>query len=203
MSTVSAIANWCSFERNQQESRLLGLPAEIRNKIFGYVFDDNHEIWVTRDYNEPMCIKFYTWGSAWDLLTVCRSVYMDTRLLSFASAVVVFNYCGYHDYWRVWGENSILPIQREALSTISVAKIDLETTHMHDFFKDCKVFLPGLKCVFMDMRDACECETGECDECEPFVRESFAIAKKVLGKNMQVVYGRWPYPLGRVVTEDT
>jgi hypothetical protein len=170
----------CSFQRNQQNSRFLRLPGEIRNKIYGYLFEDifftktNSSFFAQRSIPERLHV-----------LAVCRSVYKDTRLLLFAGAVVISNLFIFQDIR--FNLSSVLPVQREALSTLFVLHRDLPA-------KDCKDSLPGLKRVVVSECCAAYCRTfRRVDDHQWRVRESLEAFREAVGKDMQVEHDLGPY----------
>lgn len=99
--------NHASFQRNKQTSRLLRLPAELRNRVFGYVFGGKSiALYIKnnvgsyggeiRPYSTPPDERFYsTIHSQNDILkalTVCRQIYSECRDLPFSLSLF-----RYHD----------------------------------------------------------------------------------------------------------
>lgn len=74
-----------SFERNQRESPLLRLPGEIRNKIYGYVYDTPPE--YALDMGSMMRVTGRN-KRRHHLSTVCRTIYKEVRLLFLANATL-------------------------------------------------------------------------------------------------------------------
>ncbi|KAH4026227.1 hypothetical protein HBI24_158760 [Parastagonospora nodorum] len=79
-SSTIAPAQLQIFDRNQEESPLLRLPAELRNQIWEYVFTGS-EFWVKRFrsfFESHMCCPPHpTMG----VLYTCRQMYQETALL--------------------------------------------------------------------------------------------------------------------------
>ncbi|USP77115.1 hypothetical protein yc1106_04389 [Curvularia clavata] len=71
--------------QNQQQSPLLRLPAELRNKIFAYALGGRTFRFKTTG-NYPWYIKNVTkYKHALALLQVCRQIYAETALLPFST----------------------------------------------------------------------------------------------------------------------
>ncbi|KAI4953868.1 hypothetical protein J4E91_002716 [Alternaria rosae] len=83
-------------QRNQLESPLLGLPVEIRNKIYDYVFSVgsvhfglslHHYRTSETDYEPQGCEP----TDLLDVASTCRQIHSDTSTLSFKNNVIILD----------------------------------------------------------------------------------------------------------------
>ncbi|KAF1832936.1 hypothetical protein BDW02DRAFT_624666, partial [Decorospora gaudefroyi] len=105
------------FQRNQRDSPLLRLPAELRNKIYRFVLGGNH----IRPYCETVMgvweVSFPGWAYSrlqLALLEVCRQVYAETKLLPFS----LNRFVGYPEHMFELLATSLTPTQANALKTV-------------------------------------------------------------------------------------
>ncbi|RMZ66580.1 tetratricopeptide-like helical [Pyrenophora seminiperda CCB06] len=100
-------------ERNQQTSPLLRLPAELRNKIYNYVFHSP----PIRPYRDHRVYGAWAYSRRQlSLLQVCRQVYFEARLVPFKCNVFV----GYAEHVIELLVTSFAPQQADVISTVDI-----------------------------------------------------------------------------------
>ncbi|KAL5459142.1 hypothetical protein PMIN06_002993 [Paraphaeosphaeria minitans] len=177
------------FERNQEQSPLLRLPGELRNKIYGYVFDRAPESFL----HFGGTLRMTEWNSGrFHLSTACRTTYKETRLLCFANATVylasVSIGCGVL-------LQDVLPLRRAAFSTLVISHANLHGFMARGFLRASQRYLPGLERVFLHdfwgrqapymaghRFSAMQQQAGE-EEAKPF--------REIVREGVQVEYGDW------------
>ena len=136
------------IKRNQEESPLLRLPAEIRNRIYEYALGlgRTFRMDIRRNANLVGVDKKSKEKNCLSLLRACRQIYAEAVLIPFRVNTFVFHGQHIFDEWT----STVLPIRREA-----VASIELRTTSRrimmwtHNRTSDYALFpwskFPGLK----------------------------------------------------------
>ncbi|KAF2186894.1 hypothetical protein K469DRAFT_686121 [Zopfia rhizophila CBS 207.26] len=130
-----------SAKKNQEQSPLLAMPPELRNKIFEYVYDGTNVFiaesvslhasyrrcgricypttaWVLSEgvtHPGPYAIRPANAKSLTLISGTCRQIYHETVMLPFAKCNFHFdNPIGYNSWMR-----DRLPVQRRSITTIS------------------------------------------------------------------------------------
>ncbi|OAG09062.1 uncharacterized protein CC84DRAFT_1174433 [Paraphaeosphaeria sporulosa] len=177
------------FERNQQQSPFLRLPGEIRNKIYGYVFETVPECFIYL----MGTLRIPEWNSGcFHLSTVCRTMYKETRFLCFTNATV---YLSSASFGCGVALRDIFPVQREAFSTLVISHANLHGFMARGFLRASQNYLPGLERVFLHdfwghhapcmaghQFSAMQQEVGE-EEAKPF--------REIVKEGVQVECGYW------------
>ena len=103
-----------SAHQNQRESPFLRLPAELRNKIYGYVLGG-------KDYKSPFWQAFESSQDellrdkeSLSLLSVCRQIYKETSILPFQLNTFQFEHQSDLSAWI----KTLLPGQRDAIRAL-------------------------------------------------------------------------------------
>ncbi|CAO2657016.1 Nn.00g058190.m01.CDS01 [Neocucurbitaria sp. VM-36] len=79
-------------EQNQRESRLLRLPGEFRNAIYGYVFDEGTYAFIgMRDGRDVVMALIDAKPHQLAILSVCRQIYHEACMLPFLLNTIRFN----------------------------------------------------------------------------------------------------------------
>jgi hypothetical protein len=82
---LDSLTGRSSAERNDRESPLLRLPGELRNRIYGYVFDGSILSFVRSLVNVVLSQPI---APGLPLTRVCRKLHKETALVPFKSMVV-------------------------------------------------------------------------------------------------------------------
>jgi hypothetical protein len=145
---------------NQKHSPLLRLPAELRNAIYQYVFDDCQQIrFVDGRRSFIVCRNASTktpavWRHPWNLLALtesCRQLYHETRMLPFENG----EFCGYMKRMHLALSEYLTREQINAISRVRLM-VDKEDVQGRPYrllvWYDVAGFLAeaeGLKCIVM------------------------------------------------------
>ncbi|KAJ4345795.1 uncharacterized protein N0V89_011930 [Didymosphaeria variabile] len=186
------------FQRNHQKSPFLRLSGEIRNMIYGYVFDD---VYV----NIKMDMMGQTWcwaelgviikgheGKYLDLLRSCRTIYAETRLMPFAGGLLC-----YDDQKPKYAEMSrfvtMLPIQRDAISMVVIYYDEPTLRNENDkalaFLEKHAKSLPGLKRIVVNLLEPNFTDEGlDTDRIREVGEEAVGLVREVVGDSFQIRY---------------
>jgi len=189
--------------RNQVQSPLLRLPAELRNHIFDYVFEN---ITVDFDHQETMHGDYVFTAfsrdtyqdrrSKWTLpeivrtTTVCRQIRAETALLPFTRSV--FDLTSYTAR-GIQGAllSKILPMQRDAITRLRLEhtlKIHTDVDVWSGLVDIGIVKLPSLRQVMVELSTWGLCSKHDIEEAQSMIRGSFKDAK---GSDPEVVFKVW------------
>ncbi|EUC37455.1 hypothetical protein COCCADRAFT_33364 [Bipolaris zeicola 26-R-13] len=134
------------YERNQESSPLLHLPAELRVKIYNYVFDADSisPKYETQDHR--------TWEyprSNLSLIQTCRQTWAETRLLPFTRSV----FSGYSEHVIEMLCKNLTRSQANAISRVSLL------VDAFAIYRDGKIPHSGLKpWIIVELSDLCTFE---------------------------------------------
>jgi hypothetical protein len=123
----------CSRARNREQSPLLRLPGELRNKIYEYAMSDvTITIFPSSNPRKPFQLYAYLARGAADaisssnvldmtgLMRTCQQVYLETRLLPFQAITFHVN----SDGSFITFLEKLLGAERDAITTVQLSTVD-------------------------------------------------------------------------------
>jgi hypothetical protein len=123
----------CSRARNREQSPLLRLPGELRNKIYGYAMSEvTIIVFPPAHVRKHFQLHAYSAGGATGsisssnvldmtgLMRTCQQVYLETRLLPFQAITFHIHSDGSFIYFI----DKLLDAERDAISTVQLSTPD-------------------------------------------------------------------------------
>jgi hypothetical protein len=185
------------MEQNARNSPLLSLPAELRNRIYIYIFggrttglectsdhiyaDFPPDMTPHSPYDAPNN-EFASGSSLLQVLAVCRQIYLEARAFPFSLSIVRFD--DEDEALEPWFREK--PVE---MSLFSTAQLWGSGSDVTGWFEGLRYF-PGLQRIDVQIED---CELVSLDEEEIERKDwktSFAAkAREVLGREVEVSIG--------------